>query len=438
LKEKNTMNRYKALLQERADLVVEAKKLFAAAEADSRDLTEQEKLRDDAIATRLETIAGELQREERRREWERTVEAVPAANQQPPRFTEMRDRAAERPFASLGEQLLAVHHAARNPGNVDPRLLALTGAGESGTSGEGFLVQQEFTTEALGRMYSDGEIMSRVKQRKVGANANGIKINVLKETSRANGSRWGGIRMYWLNEGGSLTGTKPSYRRFSLDLEKLGGLYIPTDELLQDVVGLEDEVSDSFAKEVTFSSEDAVYNGDGAGKPQGLMNAPAKIAVAKETGQAAATIVEANLLKMWSRMWAPSRKNAVWLANQDIEPQLDVIARPVGTGAVPSQHVRYSPDGQILQIKGRPVIFVEYAATLGTEGDIMLTDLNEYRWIDKNGVQTASSIHVYFSTDEMAFRFIYRCNGAPFWESVLTPYKGTTTLSPIVTLATRS
>lgn len=434
------MKRYQALLQERADLVKEAKLIFDKVEAESRDLSEEEKTRDDAINARLQALAGEIEREERRRDWERTVAAAPDANVQverTARISGMRDLEAERPFSSLGEQLVAVYQAARNPGHIDRRLLALTGAGESGTSGEGFLVQQEFTTETLGRMYSEGEIMSRVTRREIGANANGIKVNVLKETSRVNGSRWGGIRMYWMAEGGTLTGTKPQYRRFVLDLEKLGGLYIPTDELLQDTTALASEVEDSFRKEVTFTAEDVVVNGDGAGKPVGLMNAPAKITVAKEGGQAAATIVYANLLKMWARLWGGSRAKAVWLYNQDCEPQLHQLALAVGTAALPAQFVTFAPDGS-LRIFGKPAVPVEYCATLGTEGDIILTDLGEYRWIDKGGVQTASSIHVYFSTDEMAFRFIYRCNGAPFWESVLTPFKGSNTLSPIITLAVRS
>lgn len=431
--------RYQALLQERAELVKEAKGIFDLAEKESRDLTAEEKTRDDAINARLETVAGEIEREERRRANERAVQAQPDANVAVVENgrMQMRDLAAERPFRSLGEQLVSVYHAARNPHQIDPRLLALNGAGESGTSGEGFLVQQEFTTETLGRMYNDGQVASRVTRRTIGANANGIKVNVLKETSRANGSRFGGIRMYWMNEGGTLTGTKPQYRRFSLDLEKLGGMYIPTDELLQDVTALESEIADTFRMEVTFTVEDAIVNGDGAGKPLGLMSAPARVSVAKETGQAAATIVYANLLKMWSRLWGGSRSNAVWLYNQDCEPQLHQLALPVGTAALEPRFVQFGPDG-ILTAFGRPMIPVEYCQTLGTVGDIILTDLSEYRWIDKNGVQADSSIHVYFSTDEMAYRFIYRCNGAPFWESALTPFKGSNTLSPIITLDTRA
>ena len=56
--------------------------------------------------------------------------------------------------------------------------------------------------------------------------------------------------------------------------------------------------------------------------------------------------------------------------------------------------------------------------------------------ITKGGMQAASSIHVQFVTDETAFRFVLRLDGQPLWHSALTPYKGSDTLSPFVTVAT--
>jgi HK97 family phage major capsid protein len=88
---------------------------------------------------------------------------------------------------------------------------------------------------------------------------------------------------------------------------------------------------------------------------------------------------------------------------------------------------------------GKPVFEIEQAAGVGTVGDVILADLNEYIVGDKGGVNAASSIHVQFVTDQTAFRWIYRCNGEPIWHSPLTPYKGTSdTLSPYVALATRA
>jgi HK97 family phage major capsid protein len=84
------------------------------------------------------------------------------------------------------------------------------------------------------------------------------------------------------------------------------------------------------------------------------------------------------------------------------------------------------------------VIATEYNATLGTVGDIMLVDLSQYTIVDKGGVQMATSLHVAFDTDEMRFRITYRVDGKPMWHSALTPFKGSATKSPFVTLATRA
>lgn len=71
---------YKAALQERADLVAEGKRLFEAAETAGRELTADEKVRDDAINARLDTLAADIKRHENRRTREMLVAGkAPAA-----------------------------------------------------------------------------------------------------------------------------------------------------------------------------------------------------------------------------------------------------------------------------------------------------------------------------------------------------------------------
>lgn len=426
---------YKALVQERAELVAEQKKLLAAVEArEPMEYTADERKRDDEIGKRLEAVAPQIASEETRRLHEREAVALPEAKGN---ITAVRDRAADKPFATFGEQLRAVAQAGMNPHNTDTRLFAVTGASESVGADGGFLVQQDFANELLYRAYTTGEILKRVTKTEVGPGSNGLSVNTINETSRATGSRWGGIQMYWLNEGGTKTASRPALRRFQLILEKVAGLYVATDELLQDATALQSIVTDAFSKEIEFVVEDAIINGNGAGKPLGILNSSATISVAKESGQGAATFTYVNALDMYSRFWAGSRKNAVWLVSQGLEAQLWKMNFPVGATALPPQFVTYRPDGTLTMF-GREVIPVEYMPALGTTGDVLLTDLSEYRLIDKGGVQQAQSIHVYFATDETAFRFVYRVNGAPFWSSVLTPYTGSNTLSPYVKLDTRA
>ncbi|MFA7462326.1 MAG: phage major capsid protein, partial [Anaerovoracaceae bacterium] len=149
------------------------------------------------------------------------------------------------------------------------------------------------------------------------------------------------------------------------------------------------------------------------------------------------TVKFENLSKMWARLPARSRRNAIWLINQEVEPQLDTMSIVAGTAALEPRFVTYGPDG-VLRIKARPVIAIEQADQLGAVGDIMLVDLNQYLLIDKGPMQSAASIHVRFIEDETTFRFVYRVNGQPIWNQPLTPYKGANTQSPFVALAART
>jgi HK97 family phage major capsid protein len=261
------------------------------------------------------------------------------------------------------------------------------------------------------------------------------------ETSRANGSRWGGVRAYWREEGDQATGSKPSYGRLQLNLHKLFVMINASDELLADTQGLalEQYLLRVASDEINFVVGDSIINGTGTGQPQGILGTNCLVTVNKEAGQAAATLVAQNLVNMWARLWSPCRQNAVWLINQDVEGQLHSMT--VGTGSAAT--LAYLPPGGLsakpyATLLGRPVLPVEWCATLGTVGDVILADLRHYVTITKGMVEANMSIHLRFDYDESTFRFIFRVDGQPWWSAPLTPYKGTNTQSCFVALQTRS
>jgi len=347
-------------------------------------------------------------------------------------------------FSSFGEQMAAVMVAGSPGGVTDPRLriqAAATGLGETVSSDGGFLVQTDFSTELLGQVFETGILASRCRKIQISGNSNGIKIPGVDETSRAS-TRSGGVLAYWKDEAAAKTASKPKFRMIELSLKKLIGLCYATDELLSDATALESYIRQSFIDEFGFQIDDAIVNGTGAGMPLGILNSGCLVSVAKETGQSAATVVAENVIKMYSRIFAASRPNAVWLINQNIEPQLFTMSLAVGTGGVPI----YMPAGGLSgqpygTLFGRPVIAIEQAQTLGTLGDIMFADLtNGYILAEKGDIQQDMSIHVQFLYDESVFRFVLRVDGQPVRASALTPYKGGSnyTQSHFIALATRS
>lgn len=347
------------------------------------------------------------------------------------------------PFATFGEQMLAIVRSSKQGAPVDARLLEVqnaSGANEGVPSEGGFLVQQDFASELIRNIFETGRLAALCRRIPISGNANSIRFNGVDESSRADGSRWGGVQAYWADEAATVTASKPKFRRMELTLNKLMALYYATDELLQDASAMGNVLTQAFADELRFKLDDAIFRGDGAGKPLGIIKSGALVSQAAEGGQTADTVVFDNVIKMWSRLLASSRANAVWLINQELEPQLYSMYLAIGTGGVPVYMPASGVSGsQYATLFGRPVIPIEHASAPGDVGDIVLADLSKYLLIDKGGMNFASSMHVKFEYDEMAFRVTYRVDGQPLFDKAITPYKGTagTARSPFVALAAR-
>lgn len=331
-----------------------------------------------------------------------------------------------------------VMRSSRPGAETAPKLKAIkaaTGAGEAVPADGGFLVQVEHSAMFLENTWNSSTVASRAMRNSV-TNGNGMDFYGIDETSRIDGSRWGGVRGYRVAEAAAITASRPKFKRIELKLKKYGVLSYATDELLADTALWAQKMMDIAPKELAFMLDDDVMNGLGANGPLGILASPAMISVAAETGQASATIVPENLLKMWARRLGNSA-NYAWFYDQSCEPQLLQLLIASGTATTPFRYVDYGPDG-ILRLFGRPCIPTEFNAALGTVGDIVLANLNDYyQIIDKGGVQAASSIHLQFLYDEQAFRWTYRVDGAPLISSAVTPNNSGDTQSPIVALATR-
>lgn len=433
-------SRIKDLMQKRADLTNEMDAMLAQLGEEDREFTpDEEKLFAEkkaarARADKLLTYEQEQQLAEMQLSAPTgTVLTVPDGARisvgEPPKFP------------GLGAMLQAVAQFSLTKGRAfDPRLApyaAATGMNETVGSEGGFLVDKEWAAGIITPMHSMGQLLSRVRKVPLGAKSKGIRIRTVDETSRANGSRWGGVQAYWVDEAGNITATKPKFGVFELSLAKIAALYYATSELMEDAVALEAIVRPAITEELVFQTEDAIFEGTGAGMPLGIMRAGCLITVNKESGQPAGTIVYENISNMWARLWPGSQSNAVWFVNLECLPQLNAMTIGVGAAGQPV----YLPPGGVSQspyatLMGRPVIPLEYCSAVGTVGDIVLADMSGYLMIDKD-VRTDSSIHVAFLTDEVAFRFIYRVDGKPQWKSPMTPFKGTKTLSPFIALQTR-
>lgn len=340
-------------------------------------------------------------------------------------------------WGNMGEFLRAVVDAGSPSRRVDPRLFEnrASGMSEGVNADGGFLVDKDFSQELLQQVYASAQLASRCRRVQISAPSNGLKINVIDETSRANGSRFGGVQAYWAAEAAAATASKPKFKQLEVGLKKLMGLCYVTDELMSDTVAMSQIITDAFVQEMAFKLDDAILNGDGDGKPLGILAGAGLVEVPKEVGQAAATVTKENLVKMRSRLSGSSLDSSIWLVNQSVEPQLNLLTLGDLGAYFPSGTFANQPYDQLF---GRPVVRCEQAAALGSVGDISLIDFSKYLLIEKGGIKGETSIHVRFLHEETAFRWSLRIGGIPMFDSAVTPFKGSATLSPYVALAERA
>jgi len=342
----------------------------------------------------------------------------------------------KRGFKSFGEYAKAVRAGAG--GRPDERLLIgaaapTTFSNESSGGDGGFAIPPEYSREVWNLSLMEDSLIPMTDNTPIQGNS---MVFPQDETTP-----WGtdGVRAYWSAEAAAATQTKVKMGVASLRLNKLMALMPITDELTEDASALGAYLLDKGATSIRWKANEAIFQGTGAGQPQGLMNSAAMVEVAKEAGQAASTLDPKNLAKMIARLPPGSYGKSVWVIGPDSLPALFTLSLgnypiylPQG-GGVPA--LQGSPYGSLL---GRPVMVSQHAEAFSSAGDVQLHDLSYYRTITKaGGIETATSMHLFFDAGATAFRVTFRMDGAPKLKAAISQAKGSNTLSPFVRLGAR-
>jgi HK97 family phage major capsid protein len=303
----------------------------------------------------------------------------------------------------------------------------------------GFLLQGESVIKLMTNGWNNNAILSRTDNLKIGGQF--YDQFGIDEDSRVDGSRSGGIRWYNDKELAEATSSKTTLKKTRWEPNRLTGLYFMSNEINNDVPALQGEMNKLFGEELAFRKQEMVFRGTGSGEALGILVAPNLVTVDAESGQTAATILHRNTTKMMARIHLKNFKGLVWLVNQDTMDELLNLTIAIGTaGAISSAFVPNitGTPGIIGTLHGYPVVPIEQASTLGTKGDITLTDLSQYKTVDRGGVESAVSAHVKFLFNQTAVRFVTHFEGQPKQKVPLTPNKGSKTVSSTVVLATRA
>jgi HK97 family phage major capsid protein len=336
-------------------------------------------------------------------------------------------------FASFTEFLRAVVVAGISRNQIDPRLVIDRRAGPTGISEQtgadgSFLVPDTWAAGIWERVYATGQIISRTDYQPV-TRGNGIIVPTVDERSRADGSRFGGVRMYWLDEATQIPKSKPALAAMKLQVKKLVGLVYATDELIEDAVALDVALQRMFANEATAVLEDQIVNGIGGGRFLGILKSGALITVPAPGAQASASLIYQNFSDMVGRLWNPTSGKAVWLMNGDVFTVLLNMRDGAGAPII-------NTDGDVFRILTYPVVVCDCTPALGAVGDVILCDLSQYV-IAQREPQFIGPIAIRFLEGESAFKIRFRTDGQPGWTSPVTRRNSVTTESPFIALGAR-
>lgn len=346
---------------------------------------------------------------------------------------------AEEYGGTLANFLLDIAPKAYVTPEVAQRREALRNAAAS--SGEpasgGFLVPEAFRAELLSLSLESSVV--RPRARIVPMETSRVIYPYIDDTTHAS-NVFGGVQGYWTPESGTMTDVAASFGRLALEAWKLTAFANVPNELIADsAVSFEAFVRSTFPQALAYFADVAFLTGSGAGQPLGILTSgnAARVSVAKESGQAADTIVWENIVKMYARMLPQSLGSAVWVVSPDVFPELATMALSVGTGGGPVW-LNNGVGGPPATILGRPVIVSEKVENLGDQGDINFIDFSYYLVGDRQAMTVSSSEHFRFQNGETSFKFVERLDGRPWLQSALTPRNGGPTLSPFVTLDARA
>ncbi len=212
----------------------------------------------------------------------------------------------------------------------------------------------------------------------------------------------------WVDEEGLIPDSDDSFGQVSIGAYKLGTLIKVSNELLADsVFNLEAYISKEFGRRCGSKEEDAFFNGDGTGKPTGILHATlgAEVGV---TSKNATDITADDVIDLFYSLKAPYRKRAVWILNDSTVKAIRKLKDGNGNYIWQPALTAGSPD----TILGRPVYTSAYVPTIAAGNRTVIFGDLSYYWIaDRQGRTFKKLSELYATTDQTGFVATQRVDG---------------------------
>ena len=268
---------------------------------------------------------------------------------------------------------------------------------QEGTDSEGgYLVPDEFERTLVETL--EEENVFRTLAHVIKTSSGDRKIPVVASKGTAS----------WVDEEGAYTESDDAFSQVSIGAYKLGTMIKVSEELLADsVFDLEAYISKEFARRIGAREEESFFNGDGKGKPLGILAAAGGAEVGV-TAASATAITADEVIDLFYSLKAPYRKNAVWVLNDATVKQIRKLKDSTGQYLWQPSLVAGTPD----TILGRPVKTSAFMPTAAAGAKTIAFGDFKYYWIaDRQGRTFKKLSELYAANGQVGFMGTQRVDG---------------------------
>ena len=268
---------------------------------------------------------------------------------------------------------------------------------QEGTDSEGgYLVPDEFERTLVEAL--EEENVFRTLAHVIKTSSGDRKIPVVASKGTAS----------WVDEEGAYQESDDVFSQVSIGAYKLGTMIKVSEELLANsVFDLEAYISKEFARRIGAREEESFFNGDGKGKPLGILAAAGGAEVGV-TAASATAITADEVIDLFYSLKAPYRKNAVWVLNDATVKQIRKLKDSTGQYLWQPSLVAGTPD----TILGRPVKTSAFMPTAAAGAKTIAFGDFKYYWIaDRQGRTFKKLSELYAANGQVGFMGTQRVDG---------------------------
>jgi len=395
------MDKILEMRRQRAKLIEDARDILDKAEQEKRSLTAEEEQQYDRIMADVDELAKKIQREERMLELEKELDS--SLNQV------KRMDPKEEPGEKRNRNLRATAEYR------DAFWTALT-RGRNALTAEQFdlLMDREVRALVIGTDTAGGYLVPDEFERMLvqKLEAENVMRSLATVISTSSGTREIPVEAdygmaAWLAESAPYQESDIEFGQVILGAHKLGTIIKISEELLNDsAFDMSTYIASAFARRMGRAEEAAFVNGDGTGKPTGVVQS-AQQGVVAPAGQTDSISAD-DLIDLYHALKRPYRSRATWL-------MADSTAKAIRKLKDNDGQYLWQPGlqaGQPDRILGRPVAISDDVPPLGAGNRAVLFGDFSYYWIaDRVGRVMQRLDELYAANGQVGFRMYQRVDG---------------------------